>query len=91
MIRKLVKKIKQISKSISKKKIIYLFNSTEKNKNFGSVLKILNLLQKNNFNRNDCLLTIGGGITGDTGGFAASLFKRGLKFINIPTTLVSAS
>ena len=83
------KRIKQISKSISKKKIIYLFNSTEKNKSFSSVLKILNLLQKNNFNRNDCLLTVGGGITGDTGGFAASLFKRGIKFINIPTTLLA--
>ena len=83
------KRIKQISKSISKKKIIYLFNSTEKNKSFASVLKILNLLQKNNFNRNDCLLTVGGGITGDTGGFAASLFKRGIKFINIPTTLLA--
>ena len=35
------------------------------------------------------LITIGGGITGDTGGFAASLFKRGLKFINIPTTLLA--
>ena len=83
------KKIKEISRSISKRKIIYLFNSTEKNKNLGSVIKILNLLQKNNFNRNDCLLTVGGGITGDTGGFAASLFKRGIKFINIPTTLLA--
>ena len=34
-------------------------------------------------------MTIGGGITGDTGGFAASLYKRGLKFVNIPTTLLS--
>ena len=83
------KKIKEISRSILKRKIIYLFNSTEKNKNLGSVIKILNLLQKNNFNRNDCLLTVGGGITGDTGGFAASLFKRGIKLINIPTTLLA--
>ena len=83
------KRIKEISKSVSKKRIIYLFNSTEKNKNLGSVIKILNLLQKNNFNRNDCLLAVGGGITGDTGGFAASLFKRGIKFINIPSTLLA--
>ena len=83
------KKIKEISSSISKKKIIYLFNSTEKNKSINSVIKILDLLQKNNFNRNDCLISIGGGITGDTGGFAASLFKRGIKFINIPTTLLA--
>ena len=42
-----------------------------------------------NFNRNDCLISIGGGITGDVSGFAASMFKRGLKFVNIPTTLLS--
>ena len=42
-----------------------------------------------NFNRNDCVISIGGGITGDVSGFAASIFKRGLKFINIPTTLLS--
>ena len=35
------------------------------------------------------MITIGGGITGDLGGFAASLCKRGIKFINIPTTLLS--
>ena len=84
-----IKKIEQISKSIKQKKIIHLFNSSEKNKNISQVIKILNLLQKNNFNKSDCLLAVGGGITGDTGGFAASLFKRGLKFVNIPTTLLS--
>ena len=83
------KKINEISKSIKQKKIIYLFNSSEKNKNFDTVIKILNLLQRNNFNRSDGLIAVGGGITGDTGGFAASLFKRGLKFINIPTTLLA--
>ena len=35
------------------------------------------------------MISIGGGITGDVSGFAASMFKRGLKFINIPTTLLS--
>ena len=44
---------------------------------------------KKNFNRNDCLISIGGGITGDVSGFVASTFKRGLKFVNIPTTLLS--
>tara|TARA_B100000963_G_scaffold277250_1_gene245613 strand:- start:3761 stop:4864 length:1104 start_codon:yes stop_codon:yes gene_type:complete len=81
--------VKKITKSIKREKIILKFNPSEKNKNIYNVIKILNILQKNNFNRNDCLITIGGGITGDTGGFAASLFKRGLKFINIPTTLLA--
>jgi len=65
------------------------FNASEKNKNQKSVNNILSILLKKNFNRNDCLISIGGGITGDVSGFAASMFKRGLKLINIPTTLLS--
>ena len=42
-----------------------------------------------NFSREDILISVGGGITGDIAGYAASLFKRGLKFINIPTTLLA--
>ena len=82
-------KIKKITHPFRKKSKSIFFNSNEKNKNFRSVLNILEILQKEDFNRNDCLIAIGGGITGDTGGFAASLFKRGLKFINIPTTLLA--
>ena len=44
---------------------------------------------KNNFNRNDCLIALGGGIVGDVSAFAASIFKRGLKFVNIPSTLLA--
>ena len=72
-----------------KKKSLYYFSSSEKNKNQKSVNKILSILLNKNFNRNDCVISIGGGITGDISGFAASIFKRGLKFINIPTTLLS--
>jgi len=50
---------------------------------------ILNKLFKFNFNRNDCIISFGGGIVGDVSGFAASIFKRGLKFVNIPTTLLA--
>ena len=74
---------------ISKKKIIHLFNASEKNKNMKNVNLILNKLFKFNFNRNDTIISFGGGITGDVSGFAASIFKRGLKFINIPTTLLA--
>ncbi len=82
--------IKKIIKSLNKKKtIIHSFRANELNKNQNSVNKILEKLLKNNFHRNDCLISIGGGITGDVSGFAASIFKRGIKFINIPTTLLA--
>ncbi len=63
--------------------------ANEKNKNQKNVNMILNKLLEKNFSREDCLISIGGGITGDISGFAASLFKRGLQFINIPSTLLS--
>ena len=84
---------KLISKTIKllpkKKIVLHYFNANEKNKNQKSINNILSILLRKNFNRNDCLISIGGGITGDVSGFAASMFKRGLKFVNIPTTLLS--
>jgi len=84
------KYVKQISKSLERNEIYrFIYNANEKNKNQENVDKILDLLLKKNFSRDDCLISIGGGINGDVAGFAASLFKRGLKFVNIPTTLLS--
>ncbi len=82
--------INKISKSLKGKKIFkFMFNANEKNKNQKNINSILKILLEKNFSRQDCLITIGGGITGDVGGFAASQFKRGLQFVNIPTTLLS--
>ena len=84
------KMINKLSKSIKIKNIYnYSFKSNEKNKNQKSVNKILDILLTKNFSRQDCLIAVGGGITGDVSGYAASIFKRGLQFINIPTTLLS--
>ena len=84
------KLIDKVLNSLPKKKIlVHYFNSSEKNKNQKSINNILSILLSKNFNRNDCVISVGGGITGDVSGFAASMFKRGLKFINIPTTLLS--
>ena len=73
----------------NKSRFAYFFNSSETNKTQKTVNKLLDILLKNNFHRNDCLISIGGGITGDVSSFAASIFKRGIKFINIPTTLLA--
>ena len=83
LVLKLKKKIKFC------KIFLYNFHSKEKNKNYESVNKITKVLFKKNFSRNDCLISLGGGITGDVTGFAASIYKRGIKFINIPTTLLA--
>ena len=79
-----------LKRKLKNKKIIFFkFNASEKNKDSKSVDKIHNILFKENFNRDDCLISFGGGIVGDVSGFASSTYKRGLKFINIPTTLLS--
>ena len=84
------KMISMITQSLKEKKLSkFLFNANEKNKNLNNINKILQILLNKNFSRLDCVIAIGGGITGDVGGFSASLYKRGLKFINIPTTLLS--
>jgi len=81
--------IKIIKKNLNKKFILIKFTSNEKNKNQKNVQLILNTLSKNNFNRNDCVISVGGGIIGDLSAFASSIFKRGLNFVNIPTTLLA--
>ncbi len=84
------KKINIIKRKLKNKKIYtHIFKPNEKNKNQKNVNLIVDVLLKKNFSRQDCLISIGGGITGDVSGFAASIFKRGLQFINIPTTLLS--
>ena len=83
----LLKKLKIL---FQKKKIYSIsYNFNEKNKNQKTINKILKVLLDKNFSREDCLIALGGGIAGDVAGFAASIFKRGLKFVNIPTTLLS--
>ena len=69
--------------------LILPFVATEKNKSLKNVNIYLNKILSNNFNRSDLIIGIGGGITGDVAGFVSSIFKRGINFINIPTTLLA--
>ena len=71
------------------KKLTFYFNSSEKNKNLSCVNSILNKLFINNFSRNDLIICLGGGIASDVSAFAASIYKRGMKFINFPSTLLA--
>ena len=64
-------------------------NVDEKIKNINTVSKLISKLLKKNFHRNDCLIALGGGVLSDLSGLTASLVKRGIKFINIPTTLLA--
>lgn len=68
---------------------IYIFIPSEKNKSLNHAEKIYTFLVDNSFDRNSVIVAIGGGITGDTSGFVASSYMRGIRLIQIPTTLLS--
>ena len=60
----------------------------EQHKNLQTVQRIWKALMKHQADRNALFINLGGGTITDLGGFAASTYKRGIKFINIPTTLL---
>lgn len=61
----------------------------EKNKNLSTCELIWKKLTAANADRNSLLVNLGGGVIGDLGGFAAGCYKRGMKFINVPTSLLA--
>ena len=67
----------------------YSIPSGEENKNIQSVALVWNFLSNNQADRKSLLINLGGGMVTDLGGFAASTFKRGMDFVNIPTTLLA--
>ena len=80
---KLVRSLKSYEVSLFK------LSANEKNKSLTVANKIIQQLLKKKFNRSDCLIAFGGGIFGDLSAFISSLTKRGIKFVNIPTTLLA--
>ncbi|AEL26374.1 3-dehydroquinate synthase [Cyclobacterium marinum] len=67
----------------------FIFEAGEVNKTLDTCVKIWDWMTENSFDRKTLILNIGGGVTGDMGGFCASTYKRGIRFINLPTTLLS--
>ena len=89
--RKIPKKILiQIKKNLKRFNIFIFFVSTsEKIKNINQINLFIDKLLRLNFNRTDLIIGIGGGIIGDMAGFVSSIYKRGINFINLPSTLLA--
>jgi 3-dehydroquinate synthase len=77
----------QILENHSIKKLV--LPAGESNKKLESVSKVWEFLSQNGADRKSLLINIGGGMLTDLAGFAASTFKRGIDFLNVPTTLLS--
>ncbi|MBP3322563.1 MAG: 3-dehydroquinate synthase [Clostridia bacterium] len=67
----------------------YVFIAGEESKNMKTVMEMYEALTENGFTRSDLVVNLGGGVTGDMGGFAAATYLRGIDFIQVPTTLLS--
>ena len=68
----------------------YVFPAGEAHKNFGTLSGILEFLAQAHLTRTDCVAALGGGVTGDMAGFAAAVYLRGIRCVQLPTTLLSA-
>lgn len=70
---------------------IFILKDGEKEKNFKNYTKILDFAFKNRLKREDAIIAIGGGVVGDISGLAASTYMRGIKYIQVPTTLLACT
>lgn len=66
----------------------YSVTPGEISKNINESVKIIDFLISNGFKRNSLIINLGGGLITDLGGFVASIFMRGIEFVNIPTSLL---
>jgi len=68
----------------------FVFPAGEQRKNSGTFLSLLNALAAQQLTRSDLIVALGGGVVGDLAGFAAACYLRGIRFIQVPTTLLAA-
>ena len=68
----------------------HVFPAGESNKTMDTLAEILEFLAEERLTRTDCIVALGGGVPGDMAGFAAAVYLRGIRCVQIPTTLLSA-
>ena len=67
----------------------FVFLHGESQKNASTYLSLIDALAECHFSRKDAILALGGGVVGDLAGFAAATYMRGIRYISVPTTLLS--
>lgn len=84
-----LKKILESAKRSGLEPVSIILGPGERSKTLHTVERILNVLARHRFERSSHLLALGGGVVGDLAGFAASIYQRGIPYIQVPTTLVA--
>lgn len=85
--------LETVSKSLNDAGIAneaFIFPAGEESKNIFTLSDILEFLAKNHFVRSDLIVALGGGVVGDIAGFAAAIYLRGIRFVQMPTSLLAA-
>ena len=67
----------------------FVFAAGERNKTLKTVEEILKTATQNDLDRKDIVIALGGGVTGDMAGFAAAVYLRGIKYVQVPTSLLA--
>ncbi len=67
----------------------WLMKDGEEHKNFRSIEKALEFFSQSGLTRTDAVVALGGGVVGDLAGFASSIYMRGVRFLQMPTTLLA--
>ncbi|MDR0986751.1 MAG: 3-dehydroquinate synthase [Ruminococcus sp.] len=81
--------LERVIKALPDKTPSYIFPHGEASKTLAATTKIYSFLSENELTRNDCIIALGGGVTGDMAGFAAATYLRGIDFIQVPTSLLA--
>lgn len=68
----------------------FMIPNGEASKNTSNLVELLEFMAERRYTRSDIIVALGGGVVGDLGGFAASVYLRGIAFAQIPTTLLAA-
>ncbi|MGH7739194.1 MAG: 3-dehydroquinate synthase family protein, partial [bacterium] len=72
-----------------KKVSVLEISDGEVHKNEKTLISVLRKMKQLEFHRDSCVVALGGGVVGDLGGLAASLYMRGTDFVQVPTTLLA--
>ena len=69
--------------------VSFVFPHGEASKSMETLVSLLEFLAENKLTRSDCMIALGGGVVGDVCGFASAIYLRGIRFVQIPTTLLA--
>ncbi len=84
-----LKEVTEEAKNAGKEVISFVFPAGEQSKTLATVQQLYETLIQAGFDRKDYLLALGGGVVGDLAGYAAATYLRGIRFVQIPTSLLA--